>query len=185
MVFLPVTLIFYDRYLSLVLSEPRSGLRRLWLVGVVVSLTLATLTHPAAAAGAIVLILLYSFFYTLTGGTGSRADVLRYAAKGLLISVALVAMILAFYLLPFYIYGQIANREGLNLLPLHSINRLPKAEFFGLSPIDINIIHTRFSNPLVVTLFLVIGLVISVRTSRKAMALILSAIAAAIFSLFQ
>lgn len=184
LIFLPFTLIFFDRYLSLMQRDPRSGRRRLWLIGVVVSIALAAMTHPAAGASGVAAILLYSVFAALTAKPGERFEIVRHSVKAILFSGFLVLLLLAFYLLPFYKYSQIANREGLNLLALDQIPHIPRAEFFGLSPIDPKIIHTRISNPLVATLFLLIGLPLSARTSRKAFALMLAALLAAIYSLF-
>ena len=184
LVYLPMALLLYDRYLSLVLKNPRSPMRRLWMIGLVASIVLATLTHPSAAAGAVLLIVLYSLFYSITTKSQSRSRVLLSGAKAGLICGVMVAMILAFYLVPFSSYGRIANREGLNLLPVHLVPHLPKAEFFGLKPIDISIIHTRMSNPLAVSALLLGGLALSWRTSRKALALTFAALFAAIYALF-
>ncbi|MFQ5922884.1 MAG: hypothetical protein ACE5M4_08575 [Anaerolineales bacterium] len=184
LIFLPFTLIFFDRYLSLMQRDPRSGRRRIWLIGVVVSIALAAVTHPAAGASGVAAILLYSVFAALTAKPGERFVIVRHSVKAILFSGFLVLLSLAFYILPFYKYSQIANREGLNLLALHQIPHIPKAEFFGLRSIDPKIIHTRMGSPLVVTLFLLVGLPLAARSSRKAFALILAALLAAIYSLF-
>ena len=183
-VFLPLTLIFYDQYLSVVLRDPRSSRRRIWMVGVIMSIALSTIAHPAVGASGAMAILLFALFSALTCEPGKRAEFLRHTARSFLFIGPPILLLLAFYAVPFYQYGQIANREGLNSPALNQIVHIPRAEFLGLRPIDSLIVHTRMSNPLVVTLLLGIGLLLSPRMSRKAFALILTAIFAGLYSLF-
>ena len=165
MIFLPITLIFFDQYLSLMLRDPRSSRRRIWIVGVVISIALATLVHPTAGASGVAAILLYSLFSVVTAEPGERSNIIRCAARALPLIGILVLLLLSFYIVPFYRYGQVANREGLNIPALHQLVHIPRLEFFGLKEIDPLIVHTRMSNPLIVTLLLGIGLLLSARNA--------------------
>ncbi len=184
MVFLPATLVCFDRYMFVVLQRPSSSSRRLWLAGVCLCLSLASLTHLSVGAGAVVYIILYIVFSALVNKSWPKSLILKKGMIAIIFIGFVVGLLLAFYLIPFYRYGQVANREGLNLLALHQIPQIPKLEFFGLKPINPRIIHTRMSFPLIITVFFGIGILLSARYSRKTFALILAAIFAVIYALF-
>ncbi|MBI2846195.1 MAG: hypothetical protein HYX86_06600, partial [Chloroflexi bacterium] len=173
MVFLPYSLICFDRYLSQVIEGSKSVWRGFWFLALVLSLALASLTHLIVGIAAVTGMALFTVISSLTAEPGSRGRILIKGLLASLASGALVALILAFYLVPFYLYSQVANREGLNNPAPHQLPRLPVAEFLGISPMDPTQILTRMQFPLVVTIFFVIGLVLALRSSRKALTICL------------
>lgn len=128
-----------------VLQKPSSGFRRLWLVGVCLCLSLASLTHLSVGAGAVAFFILYIVFFSLVNKSGARSRILKKGLVAILLIGVVVGLLLAFYLVPFYRYGKVANREGLNLLALHQIPHIPVLEFFGLKPINPRFVLTRMS----------------------------------------
>ena len=182
-VFVLPALICFDGVLSPRLHGPRSGRRRLWQAGMICALILASLSHPLTGAGAVVGMGLYVVFAALLGEPGRRQRALTLGLKAIFTSGFVVALILAFYLIPFYRYSLVANREGLNVLPLAGIPHLPYLQFFGLRPSDPALVLTRAANPLVTTVFVALALTLLARRSRTALAWVLVALAAAVYSL--
>lgn len=165
--FLPIALLAFRRTLRSQESQPQTGLRRLWLVALSVILIGTALSHMmVAAAAAIGMLLLVGFGVLMQSGPGRRVR-LKAGAKTVVLLGAAVAMVLAAYVVPFYLYGNVANREGLNTPPIHQLHRLPIPAFFGLQAIDPLEILTRMQFPMVVSALAVAGLLLAYLRYRR------------------
>lgn len=189
-VFLPLILLAFDRTERHYQNPRSSGRRRLWFVVLVLLVFVAILCHVMVAAAATVAIALFIFFSFLIAKRGKHRKNLLSSLKVLGLLGLTVGLLSAGYLVPFFNYGNVANREGLNTPPAHQLHRLPIAEFFGLSAIAPDDVLTRMQIPLVVTIFAGIGLgmgaLLGLRGGekpRKALALALSALVATIYTL--
>mgnify|MGYP000140782932 CR=1 FL=1 len=174
-VFVPFTLICFDGYLSHRPGATGRGGRRLWQAGMILGLILSMLCHPVAGAGAILGMAAFTVLSALVAERGGRSRILAQGARGIISGGVLAALTLAAYLLPLYSYGQIANREGLNVLGLHQLPRISIPEFLGLRQPNPLLILSRMANPLAVTVFLPVAIVLAGRTSRTALAWSLTA----------
>jgi hypothetical protein len=182
-VFLPLALLSFDRYFHYRLNLPTSGKRKLWLVLSVLLLVVAMLTHMVVGAGIVGAMVLISLVTAIFDKQGNRYHVFITGFQSAFYVGLISALIILFYLLPFYQYGQIANKSGLNFAPLHQLNRIPVFEFLGLKASDPRYILTRMANPLVTMLFFVVGLPFTFRYSRKAFVLAVVAMLSSIYSL--
>jgi len=198
-VFLPPALIDFDQWLSVTLNKSPSRLRWIWFTSLIILVLLATFSHVLVATAIAAGMALYTVFAALVAQPGSptptgqpspRWAILRRGITLMALTGLVVGVLTAFYLIPFYAYGQVANREGLNTPTLQQLHRLPVLEFFGLRPINSQEILTRMQFPLVVTLFAVIGLGLAVifarqdrAESRKVLAWALAGIAATVYAL--
>ena len=189
-VFLPFALIAFDRSFDCRLDHRRSGRGRLWFVALALVLSLSFLCHMligTAIAGGMTL---YVLFAVLVAQRDMKRATLRGGTKVVALTGFTLGLLLAFYMVPFYAYGKVANREGLNTPPPHDLHRLPILEFFGLSPVDLENLLTRFQFPLFVAIFAAVGLVLGwvyVKKgrdeSRKALSLALVCTAATVYAL--
>jgi hypothetical protein len=184
MVLLPLGLIFVDRFFEQNLRPKKGGLRRLWLVGASLTLCAAILAHPAVGAGIVAAFILNVAASTLINGRSLMAATLKAGVKSIFAVGLLSGLIMSAYMVPFYVYAGIANRDGLNVLGLDQLPRLPIAQFLGLRPIDPSFVLNRVSNPLGVVLLFAVGLVFAGLRSRKQLPLMVVAVIAAIYSLF-
>ena len=161
LVFLPPALIAFDRALKCQLDKRRAGQGRLWFVALTALVVLGSLTHlligSAAAAG----LVLYTAFLALSSPRAGRTSIVRAGFKILSRLGLLVVLLTALYVVPFFSYNRIANREGLNDPVPHQLHRLPILEFFGLRPTDSREILTRMQFPLVVTAFALTGTILA------------------------
>lgn len=183
MVFLPFTLICFDRYLTHLLAGARSSSRRLWFLPLTFCLALATLTHLIVGAAALAAMVLYTLISSLTARSATRAQMLIRGLWAAFSSGVVVGFLLAFYLVPFYRYGQVAYRGGVGIPSPDQLHRLPMAQFFGVAPIDPAEILTRMQFPLVVSIFWAIGATFALRYSRKALAICLAGILGTLYVL--
>jgi hypothetical protein len=184
MVFVPLILICFEGYLSVQSGSASRGRRRLWQFGMIIGLILSILSHPVAGAGAVLGMSAYTVLSALLAPRGKRSRILAHGAKGIILVSVLGALTLAAYLLPLFSYGQIANREGLNVLGLHQLPRISIPEFLGLRRPDPLLVLTRVANPLAVIVFLPVALALAGRTSRAALAWSLTAVLMAFPSVF-
>ena len=184
MVFAPLVLISFDGYLATRASSTGRGPRRLWQAGMILCLILSALSHPVVAAGAVLGMCVYTMLSALMSRRGKRGRVLADGARGIILVGVLAALTLAAYLLPLYSYGQVANREGLNVLGLHQLPRVSIPQFLGLRQPDPLLILTRVANPLVVVVFLPVALLLAGRTSRAALGWSLTAVLMAFPAMF-
>lgn len=190
LVFLPLSLLAYDRTLKHSLGPKPDGRRRLWFVATVIAMLLGGLMHMligvAAATGA----LLYTVALAILRPRRERAVVFWRGFRILVLLGVVLGLIAAAYWVPFYRYSQEANRTGSNTPAAHQLHRLPIAEFFGVRPIDPLEILTRMQFPLVVSLFALLGALLAwlnarrekVR-SREGLALSLACLAAMAYTL--
>ncbi len=183
LVFLPLSLLAFDKSMKYQLDRRKSGQGRVWWALMVVFTSLAILCHVIVGAGAVAGMAIYTGFSWLTASQDRKSALLAAGIKILGMLGLILALALAAYLVPFYRYGQVANRGGFNLPPADQLNQIPIAEFFGLKAIDPRFVLTRMANPLVTSSLFLVGLVLSVRHSRKALALCLTVIVASLYSL--
>ena len=183
MVFVPLGLICYDRYFSCRLGRASSGRLWLWFTLTVLCLFFAVLAHPSVGGGTLGAMLLYSFGTAVAAPRGKRKKILITGVLSFLMLGITIGLLLAFYVVPFYRYTAAATEGGFKAPALHQMVRLFFLDVFGLRPIDPRIVKTRMANPLVTTVFLVVGSLLAIRYSRKAVALVFVALVATIFAL--
>jgi len=167
LVFLPPALFAFDRTLHHQLEGARSGRGRLWFTALIVFLVVGSLCHMLVAAAAAVGFVLLVLLTSLTAPGPDRLATLRGGFKIIALLGVVAGLVIAGYFVPFYAYGRIANREGLNTPPESQLHRLPIAEFFGLKAIDPLEILTRMQFPILVTGFAVIGLLAAFLFARR------------------
>src|SRR4030067_2318363 len=107
MVFVPLSLICFEGYLSSWVGSAARGRRRLWQVGMIVTLMFSILSHPVVGAGAVLGMSAYTALSALVAPHGKRSRILAHGAKGIFLVGVLSALTLTAYLLPLYSYGQI------------------------------------------------------------------------------
>jgi hypothetical protein len=166
-VFLPLALIAFDRTLHHQLTRKFSGRGRLWFVVLIVLLAISSLCHMLVGAAEVMGMVLLTIFSAMTAHPGDRRKALRGGLKILLLLGFVTGLLLAGYVVPFYGYGRVANREGLNTPPVDQLHKLPIPEFFGLRAIDQLEILTRMQFPIIVTGFALIGIILALVFSRR------------------
>ena len=165
--FLPLALIAFSHTLKAQLDKRQSGRGRIWFVLMVVSVIAASLCHMLVAAAAAIGMLLTTLLGVLLHKGSGRRRMLRGGVKILILLGVVTGLVLAIYLIPFYRYGNVANREGLNTPPVHQLHRLPIPEFFGIQSTDKLNVLSRMQFPLVVAALAAIGVVLAWVQSRK------------------
>ncbi len=183
MVFVPFGLICFDKCLSCRLQSQSSARQRIWFVLTVLCIFFIVLVHPFTGGGALSAMIFYSFGTVVMGSSGRRKKILMTSISTIFAIGIVIGLLLAFYIVPFYRYNAVAIQEGYKGLALHQMVRLSYLDVFGLRPIDPQIPKTRMANPLVTTVFLVVGSLLAVRYSRKAVALAFTALFATAFVL--
>lgn len=189
-VFLPLILTAFERTLRYQLEGIPGGRGRLWFVLLVVLLVLGGLTHMIVGAAAAIGIVLIASFTVLTTPREGRMAAARGGMKIVLLMALVAGFIVAAYFVPFYSYGRVANREGLNTPPVEQLHRLPVLEFFGLKAINPLEVLTRMQFPFFFVVSALIGLVLAaglIRRSQieapRALAIGLSLVVSAIVTL--
>jgi hypothetical protein len=167
LIFLPLSLLAFDRALENQLHYRTRGRGRIWLAVLVTLVLLASLLHLMVGASIAIGMFFYVLFAWVAVRDSNRSARLKCALKISVLSAITVGLIAAIYLVPFYSYGQVANREGLNTPPVHQLHRLPIREFFGVRPIDPENILTRMQFPLVVSSFSALGFLFSFFGTRS------------------
>jgi hypothetical protein len=160
MALLPFCLLVFDEALEAHQDSPQTGRRRSIVAALVVLVLLASLFHMMVGAAALIGMGLFTVFASLTAEAGRKKATFISGLKVLALVVPLFLLTAATYLVPFYLYGTVANREGLNTPPPEQLHRLPVREFLGLSGMDPQQILTRMQFPLVVTGLAVMGLML-------------------------
>lgn len=171
MVALPIIFMSFERFLSS-LHNPQRATSTLWFVCFAFSLAASAISHAVVAASAVVGIGLYfvvrfllGLFSRQRGGRGREIKPTALAG----ISAAAVA---AYWLVPVMLYGQVANREGLNTYSASSIPKPSLAELFSFKPLDATEWEwfRNSSLPLVVGVLFLIGALFALRYSRTMLA---------------
>jgi hypothetical protein len=158
-VFLPLILTAYERTLRHQVNRVPGGRGRLWFVLLIILLVTGSLTHMMVGAAAAIGIALLTCFAVLTAPPEDRQAVFRGGMKIILLLALVGGLVVAAYLIPFYRYGRVANREGLNTPPVEQLHRLPIPEFFGLKAIDPLEVLTRMQFPFAFVGFAILGIV--------------------------
>src|SRR4029077_13403325 len=119
-VFLPPALIAFDQWLSVTLNKSPSRLRWIWFTSLIILVLLATFSHVLVATAIAAGMALYTVFASLVAQPGSPTPtgqpsplwaILRRGITLMALTGLVVGVLTAFYLIPFYAYGQVANRE--------------------------------------------------------------------------
>jgi hypothetical protein len=155
--FLPFALLAYDRTLRHSLGPQPDGRRRLWFVVTAIAMLLGGLSHMMVGAAAVAGALLYTLFLALGRPPRQRSIVVLGGLRILFLLGVIVGLVAAAYWVPFFRYGQEANRTGSNTPAVHQLHQLPIAEYFGVRPIDPLEILTRMQFPWVESLFAFLG----------------------------
>ena len=190
LVLLPWVLIAFDRAFECQVDRRKTGRGRLWFAALVLLVSLASLCHMlVGAAAGIATQLIVSVAVTARGSEHRRAT-MRGGAKIFLLLGTVVGLLTSAYMISFYAYGQVANREGLNTPPPHQLHHLPVLEFFGLKSINPEEILTRMQFPFVVAVLALVGLILAVLFvfmdvggSRKALSFGIVCVAGTIYAL--
>jgi len=187
---LPVSLLIFNRAMKAEITPSKPASRRVWAGSYILALSIAALSHMMVAAAIGLGSLLIGIFTGLSAGNGERRRILIRCLKFLGLCSGVVSLLLAAYLVPFYLYGQEANRGGYSTPAPSEVHKLPIPEFFGLRPIDPREILTRMQFPLGTIAFAAAGVILAFVLSRKgnsearqARALGLSAIVGTVFTL--
>lgn len=180
---LPLVLAAFDRYLACLQDQRMRGLRRRWLAVLVLLMVWTMLAHPMVLGSAVAGMALWALLTGLTAPRGARLRITRDSLLGLVVSAALTGLVLASFLVPFYQYGLVAGREGLNDPAPHQLHRLPLPQFFEVAAIDPTQLWHRARFPLVVTVFFVVGALLGARKSRKLLMLALTSLVAIVYTL--
>jgi hypothetical protein len=183
MVFVPLGLICFDKYFSCRLQSPSSARQRIWFALTVLCIFFTVLVHPFTGGGTLTAMIFYSLGTVVMGPSGKRKKILMTSISTIFAIGIVIGLLLAFYIVPFYRYNAVAIQEGYKGLALHQMVRLSYLDVFGLRPIDPQIPKTRMANPLVTTVFLVVGSLLAARYSRKAVTLAFTALLATAFVL--
>ena len=177
LVLLPPALIAFDRAFEHQMDRRKTGRGRIWFVALVLLMAFASLSHMLVGSAAAVGMGLYVLFTSLTARRDARRATLWGGLKILLLLAVTLGLLLSAYMVPFYAYGQVANREGLNTPPEHQLHRLPIRELFGIAPVNPEEILTRMQFPLAVSLLALLGIglsllfaILGIGESRKALA---------------
>ncbi|MFQ5943594.1 MAG: hypothetical protein ACE5JF_08580 [Anaerolineales bacterium] len=189
-VFLPLALLAFDRSLSSHISLKRDGRRRLWVVALVLVLILASLTHMMVGAAAVAGMVLLTLTMALVAGRKGRMRIFKEGMRILVIAGTITVLVIAIYLVPFYLYGQEANRDGLNTPAPEQLHRLSIPEYLGAKEVNPREILTKMQFPLVVTSSAFLGLLLYFQRwrkgapqSRKPLAIAMTVVLASIYVL--
>ena len=178
MIFLPLTLTCLTGFLARYLDPSDKGRRRVWLVGLILSLAGAVVFDSVVGAAAILLTLLYTFMTSLLQRRDRRgADLLR-VSWGLLIAGLILLLVLAFTLAPQFRYISFIGEQDLDtsmpiLLTLPSL--LP---FLGFAPLETHGGILDYQFPLIATIPFLIGAFLSFLNTREGRVLYITAILA-------
>ena len=183
MMLLPFGILVFDRYLASVLERPPSGIRNLWLACLVVLMAIAFLMHIIVGAALTATMLLLAAATALVGERRGRARRFAKALGATVRAGVVTGIVLAAYLVPFYLFSSYASRGGVNLPPLHALNRIPVMQFLGIAPVDGRLVLTRMANPLATIALAIVGGILGSRHSSKALALALVISGAAVYAL--
>ena len=183
MVFVPLGLICFNKYFSCRLENATSTRLWIWYMLTVFCIFFTVLVHPFVGGGIIVSMILYSFGTVIVSPAERRKNILMTSISAIFAVGIVTGLLLAFYMVPFYRYNAVAGQEGYQGPALHQLVRISYLDLFGLRPIDYQIPATRMANPLVTTVFLVVGSLLAIRYSRKAIALAFVSLLATTFAL--
>ena len=181
-VMLPIGILLFDLYYTTMIENPKSPRRRLWLALLVAVFALTLMLHMMVAAGLLGAMILFVLGAWLFSAKGSRFVNMKQGIWSVFQVGILGGLVLAAYIVPFYLYSQVANEGGFNLAPLHQLNRIPIPQFLGLESINPRLVLTRMANPLVTVLFAIIGGLLAFRMDRKGLALFIAVVIASIYS---
>jgi len=184
-VFLPTGALCFDKYFETVLKSQAGRSRRLWFLALILSIFLTTLSHPIIGGAALFgWILLYCVFLGITADRGKRRHVWTCALRAMAASGIVSGFVLAFWAVPFYIYSTVANREGLNVLARNDVPVFHFDSFLGLSSVDPRYIYHNVSFTVLVVTLAVVGTLLALVHSRKALAMGLSSFLAVLLVLY-
>jgi hypothetical protein len=142
--FIPYALLFFDLHLDCALNNKEGITRRLYFIGSVIFICLATLSHPATGIGVFIIFGLYSVLYPLLKEEGARIDNLKKGI-GAVFWVELTSILLiAFWLYPLQIYTTLANR-GYNPSPEANLAGVAKFSVQGTLGLPIEYEYTNFN----------------------------------------
>lgn len=177
---LPLVLLCFERFLSNFLSKSEGARTRWWFVGVIVTMTMTTLSHVIVAAAAIVGIALYVLFLGLVSRLGERIKTLTKGTTSALICGLLTVLLVAFWMVPLLVYTSAVNTQGTKGVSDTAIARPALSELFSMKPFDVQEWgwFPDSSIPVVVGVLFVAGGLLAAFQSRKVLAIALSGVAA-------
>lgn len=168
-VFVPLTFLCLDRYLSLEIVGGNAIAKRMWFAGFVLFAVLGTLGHMISGGTIALMMVLYVVLMGLLVRTEKRWDTLKKLIRGFLFSGLTVTLLVAFWIVPILTYNRVASLGGLHAPPPDQLNQPYLLEILSLTPPgEIHWIADA-SFPLVVVALAAIGLLLSGFYSRKAL----------------
>jgi hypothetical protein len=171
MIFLPLALTCLTGFIAHNLTRSEGGRRRVWLVGLILSLVGVILSDRIVGAAAILLAILYSFLTSLLQRRDRRgADLIR-VTWGLLVAGAILLLILVSTLVPQFRYNNLSGIADLDPLISNSLPLPSVLQFLGFAPLEIQEGALNFHFPIIVTIPLLIGALLSFINAREARAL--------------
>ena len=178
MIFLPLTLTCLTGFLARYLDPSDKGRRRVWLVGLILSLAGAVVFDSVVGAAAILLTLLYTFMTSLLQRRDRRgADLLR-VSWGLLIAGLILLLVLAFTLAPQFRYNSFIGEQDLDSSMPISLTLPSLLQFLGFVPLETQGGILDFQFPLIATIPFLIGAFLSFLNTREGRVLYITAILA-------
>ena len=168
-VFVPLTFLCLDRYLSLEVVGENLVAKRIWFVGFVLFAVLGTLGHMISGGAIALMLVLYAVFTGLLVRTEKRWDTIKKLVRGLLFAGLVVTLLVAFWIVPILTYNRVAALGGLHALPPDQLNQPYLLEILSLTPPgEIHWIADA-SFPVFVVALAAIGVMLSGFYSRKAL----------------
>ena len=166
-IFVPLSLIAFERTWRATRLRPQTGHRRLWFVLLTILVVVASLSHLLVGFAAVLGMAIYLAFSSLLAPSGKRRAIMRSGIKVFTWLGIAVGLLAAAYLVPFYQYGRIANRDGSNTPGSVQVHELSVSHFFGLDEIDQKEVLTRMQFPLVVSISAGVGIAISLFAGKR------------------
>ena len=161
LVFLPLALVSFDRYLEHRMAQSSSGMRRIWLVAVVLSICAAFLTDLRVGAATVLGLGIFALFTLARRHQQAREAGFLRAIWALALPALIAILTLSFYVVPLSQYARIANREGLLPGGLDIGGAVESLQLIGIAPVDTSVSPLRIQLPLATTLFFLLGVILT------------------------
>lgn len=167
MVWLPVGLACLVGYLEHRQPQSHSGARRIWFVGLALSVVFAALTDLRTGQLEVVLFLVYAAVAALLQASRNRGENLIRAISGILMAGLIVALVLAPLLATEYLH----RHGGTGGVPVGQVNEQPNfpslSQVLGLDRPESDVLPPAPAFPLSLTVLFGVGLLLSALGRRE------------------
>lgn len=177
---LPLIILSFDRVILNVNSGSSYRVRTVWLASLAVAIAFATLLHVVVSAAAIIGLLFYAVFISLTSRRGEKFKYFVASGRYILIAGVIAALLIAFWIIPMVSYSRVVGEHGATGFSPGSIYQPEIAELFSIKDLEEDgwVWFRDSSIPLLVGVFAVFGVGIAFFYSRRALAIGLTGVAA-------